>query len=493
MAIYHFAAKIISRSTGRSATAAAAYRAGLDIVDERTGELHAYSRRQGVLDHAVLTPNRAPDWAKDAVSLWNAVEQFEKRKDAQLAREIVVALPHELSLAQNRALLHAYVQDAFVARGMAVQVDIHGPDRDGDQRNTHAHLLLTTRQLTRNGFKAQKARNWNERKTLVAWREQWADHLNRALERAGRSERVDAGSFKARGIEDRAPGSHLGPAASQMERRGEATRIGDENRAAHEFNRLNQQAKVIDLAIERAKRAQAAEQRQAEARKQVLVDRDRQTAEAEQRAIDAGMAHAKALSQGKKADKTGAGWPQLAAQQARHSINDRRHGEPVEAWANRKRAELQSHQLDERGELGRRHDRATLRVQAQLEQTYGGADSAWQAQLAAIRARQARGGLWYSLTQAKQDRADALNLERSLADSAQRQQEVTEALAHRQAAERRALELAHEQAQARLEQQLERAWYSMTREGPSVVEEVKAARQRLERERDRTRDFDRDF
>ena len=259
MAIYHYAMKVIKRSAGRSSTAAAAYRAGLDITDERTGEFHGYANRGGVLDHAILTPSRAPDWAKEAGSLWNAVEEKENRKNSQLARENVVALPHELSFAQNRALLHGFVQEAYIKRGMAAQVDIHQHSAEGDERNIHAHIMLTMRGMSRNGWKEKKARNWNERETLQEWRALWAEHVNRALEQANVKDRVTEKSFKDLGL-DKQPSKHLGPEATEMERRGENSRLGDENRAAHKGNR-----KHAELADQARKIAQEIEQEEAHA------------------------------------------------------------------------------------------------------------------------------------------------------------------------------------------------------------------------------------
>jgi len=248
--------KIIGRSAGRSSTAASAYRAGIRIEDQRTGEIFDYSNKgkDGVLDHALHTPARAPDWAKEASSLWNNVELFEKRKDAQVARENIVALPHELTLEQNRELLGGFIQEAYIKRGAAVQADIHAPDKEGDNRNIHAHLLITTRQITRNGFKAKKPRNWNEKATLKDWRKLWEQHLNRALEKAGHEERVDSRSHEARGL-DEAPSVHMGVEATSMERKGEDTRQGEKNKAVEVFNQnlaqLKEERKVLDLAIHR--------------------------------------------------------------------------------------------------------------------------------------------------------------------------------------------------------------------------------------------------
>lgn len=250
MAIFHFKMQMISRAHGRSATAAAAYRGGYAIEDERTGRTFDYSRRVGVMDDTILVPNRAPEWARNGEDLWNAVELAERRKDAQVARENVVALPHELSYEQNREMLHRFVQEAYVRRGMAAQVSIHGPGKEGDHRNVHAHILLSTRQLTREGFKGTKTRSWNEKGTLEEWREQWANHLNHALEQAGVKERVDHRSYEEQG-KDKMATQHLGPEAASMEREGQRTRIGDHNRAAKEFNRVMELKKTELKEVER--------------------------------------------------------------------------------------------------------------------------------------------------------------------------------------------------------------------------------------------------
>ena len=190
MAIYHFDASVISRSKGRSATAAAAYRTAEVITDHRTGEVHDYTRKGGVLHTEIIAPDNAPAWVHDRSSLWNAVEDAERRKDAQVAREVRVALPSELATEQNADLVRAFVQEQFVARGMIADVALHAPGREGDQRNHHAHIMLTTRAVGPEGFGA-KERDWNAKDLLVDWRQSWAEHVNDTLERYDISERVD--------------------------------------------------------------------------------------------------------------------------------------------------------------------------------------------------------------------------------------------------------------------------------------------------------------
>ena len=196
MAIYHFDASVISRSKGRSSTAASAYRAAERVMDGRTGEVHDYTRKRGVEHCEILTPEYAPDWARDRSSLWNAVEAVERRKDAQVSREVRVALPSELTLEQNRNLVRGFVQAQFVARGMIADVALHAPGREGDQRNHHAHIMLTTREIGPEGFGA-KNRDWNAKELLVDWRSSWADHVNRTLERCHVRERVDHRTLEA--------------------------------------------------------------------------------------------------------------------------------------------------------------------------------------------------------------------------------------------------------------------------------------------------------
>ena len=234
MASYRFSASIIGRSAGRSITAAAAYRAACELTCARYGEHHDYTRKQGVVHSEILMPPIAPAHLRDRATLWNAVEAAERRKDAQLAREVQLSLPHELTPAQRRDLVRSFVSDHFVSHGMIADVSIHAPHRDGDGRNHHAHVLLTMRQVTGEGF-GKKVRDWNAPKQLEAWREAWAHHQNQAFQRLGLSVRVDHRSLEGQGI-DRAPQQHRGAKATAMERRGEATRIGDKNRAIDRQN-----------------------------------------------------------------------------------------------------------------------------------------------------------------------------------------------------------------------------------------------------------------
>lgn len=253
MADYRLSAQVISRGKGQSSIASAAYRAAARLHDERTGETHDYTRKQGVVYSAVLTPDNAPEWMRDRAQLWAAVEAAEKRRDAQLAREVQLSLPHELTADQRRELLVAFVREQFVDHGMIADVAMHAPGREGDERNHHAHVMLTMRSLTGDGF-GNKVRDWNDAETLLRWREQWAHHQNRALEHHGHEARVDHRSFEDRGI-DREPSQHLGPTAADMERKGKRSRIGDENRdrAADNADRADTYRKHWDIEQARSK------------------------------------------------------------------------------------------------------------------------------------------------------------------------------------------------------------------------------------------------
>jgi len=235
LATYRFAAQLISRAKGRSATAAAAYRAGERIRDERTGEVFDYRRRMDVLHRAIYAPSITPELLTERVALWNAVEAAEKRKDAQVAREIQLSLPHELSLLANEGLLRAFVSEQFVGEGMIADVAIHAAHRGGDGRNIHGHVLLTARRLEHDGF-GGKVRDWNERALLERWRSEWAVAVNQALERAAIQERVSHLSYAARGI-DREPEVKQGPIATQMERQGRESKAGRDRRAVRNRNK----------------------------------------------------------------------------------------------------------------------------------------------------------------------------------------------------------------------------------------------------------------
>jgi len=204
MAIYHCSVKIIGRSSGRSSVAASAYRAGQKITDERTGLTHDYSRKNGVAHSEIMLPSHAPNEYKNRAVLWNAVEKIERRTDSQTAREVEVALPIEFTLEENIEVVRNYINDNFVDKGMCADFSIHE-----NKGNPHAHILLTTRDISLEnlGF-GKKNRDWNNVKLLETWRENWAKECNFLLKEKGLQE-IDHRSLEAQGLE-RIPTIHIG-------------------------------------------------------------------------------------------------------------------------------------------------------------------------------------------------------------------------------------------------------------------------------------------
>ena len=310
MAIYHMEAKIISRSTGRSACAASAYMSCSAIYNEYDGVQHNYTKKQGLVWEKVFLPEYAPEEWQDRSILWNAVEEAEKAKDSRLAREFVVALPIELSREHNIALLSDFIQQQFVSDGMCADAAIH----DTDGHNPHAHILLTVRPLDENekwqyktekeylcikngieqGFTAAEFKSvktdgwekqylyhisekkkaylpvsqaegleradkhpkstkfgrqnpisarWNSEEQLKAWREAWADTVNRALERNRIEERIDHRSHAERGLDEQ-PTVHEGVEARAMERKGFVSDRCELNRQIKADNALLKELKM---------------------------------------------------------------------------------------------------------------------------------------------------------------------------------------------------------------------------------------------------------
>jgi ATP-dependent exoDNAse (exonuclease V) alpha subunit len=206
VAIFRFAATVISRSKGRSSVAAAAYRAGEELVDERTGAVHDYTRKSDIQHSEIMAPEGAPDWSLDRPALWNAVEAAERRKDAQLAREVQLALPRELDADRQIALLRGFVRDEFVSRGMVADFSLHDHTGSDGQPQPHAHVMLTMRSIDETGF-GLKVRDWNSDELLVHWREQWAHQANAQLAEAGEEVRIDHRTLAAQRAEAQAQAS----------------------------------------------------------------------------------------------------------------------------------------------------------------------------------------------------------------------------------------------------------------------------------------------
>ncbi len=252
MAIYHFSAKVISRANGSSAVASAAYRSASELHDERLGRSHNFSNKAGVVHSEIMAPEDAPERWRDRETLWNEVEAFEKRKDAQLAREIEFAIPREMSEAQGVELARDFVQREFVDRGMVADLNVHWDVGSDGGAKPHAHVMLSMREVTHDavtrdsvnadaagpegqgapGAFGQKVRDWNSKDLLQGWREAWSEHVNTRLAELDIEARIDHRTLEAQGI-GLEPQHKIGPAGARREDRGEdAERAGDHREIA---------------------------------------------------------------------------------------------------------------------------------------------------------------------------------------------------------------------------------------------------------------------
>lgn len=268
MAIYHLTTKHISRKTGRTATAAAAYRAAAVIHDERTGETHDYRNKRGVLSADCFYVDANGDVNRlDREQVWSAAEQTEKRKDARTAREIVIALPSEMNEQERYALAGGFGEWLSKKFGVGVDVALHAPDKDGDQRNFHAHILMTTRkialdddgkiilgdksdlELSDRDLRKKYGADASGKNFINEIRKKWADGTNRYLEQVGLLDvSIDHRSHAERGLQE-LPSIKMGVAATAMERRGEVSDRGEINRA---IKAANAQYREVQHEIEQA-------------------------------------------------------------------------------------------------------------------------------------------------------------------------------------------------------------------------------------------------
>lgn len=260
IAIYHCSIKIVSRGKGKSAVAAAAYRSGEKLTNEWDGLTHDYTKKGGVVHSEILLPAHAPPAFSDRSTLWNSVELSEKSNNAQLAREVEIALPVELSGEEQTRLVREYCSSQFVSKGMIADFNLH----DTGGGNPHAHILLTMRPLDEKGawlpkskkeyvldengekirlpsgrYKTRKVDlvDWNNRENAEVWRRAWADLANEYLAQNNRPERIDHRSYERQGI-DQIPTVHVGVSATQMEKKGIVTERGELNRNINAANRI---------------------------------------------------------------------------------------------------------------------------------------------------------------------------------------------------------------------------------------------------------------
>lgn len=256
--------KPISRSAGRSMVAAAAYRSGESLTNEQDKREHDYKKRAYDVEFKrVLVPTDRTLSELKRSTLWNAAEAAEKRKDARTGREFVLALPHELDHEQRARLAQDFALELVKRYKVAADVCIHKPAKQGDDRNHHAHILITTRSvsMSEDGSATpilgdKTALEWSDRKRqekglskaadeMKELREKWAELANKALERAGKTERIDPRSNEAQGIE-RIPEEHLGHKMTALERKGVKTTVGNRNRKTQKKNERIKSCSEID-------------------------------------------------------------------------------------------------------------------------------------------------------------------------------------------------------------------------------------------------------
>jgi|GEM_PF-3541023 len=292
MAIFHCQVKNITRSSGRSSVAAAAYRSGTDLTNANDGVRHNYTKKGGVIHSEITIPDHAPAWAKDRSKLWNEVEKIEKTKDARTAKEFELALPNELNKEQQINLTREFAE-YLSNQGMVADWNMHDKhdnkknkdqkefeikvddnyrpidNENNSEKNIHVHMMTTTRPFNQDGTWGQKSRkeyildadgkkikvpnkknpigrptilakcvettDWNNDGKIEEWRASWAKIVNKHLEMAGSKERIDHRSNAERGLEE-LPTIHLGTSATAMERRGEYSELGDRNREIKKYN-----------------------------------------------------------------------------------------------------------------------------------------------------------------------------------------------------------------------------------------------------------------
>src|SRR5579872_4708240 len=248
MAIYHLHVKVIGRKSGSSAVASAAYRSASRLRDERLERSHDFSGKRGVVHSEVMLPENAPEAWRDRERLWNDVEAFEIRKDAQLAREVEFAIPREMSEAQGIELARDFVRREFVDRGMIADLNVHWDMAEDGMPKPHAHVMLTMRQVRVNGDEngfGPKVRDWNRTEMVERWRERWAELANERLAELDIDARIDHRSLEAQDIALE-PQSQIGAPAKRIEVRGIAGEGVDADRAEmHREIARNNGARII--------------------------------------------------------------------------------------------------------------------------------------------------------------------------------------------------------------------------------------------------------
>lgn len=262
MAMFHLSFSMLKRSAGKSSCYLAAYNARERIEDMRTGDVYDYSYRSDLFHHCILAPEHTPfNIIENSAVLWNEIEKIEKRKDAQLSRYFDIAIPVELDNDAKIALVKNYCKRNFVSKGMIADISFH----DLDGHNPHAHVMLTLREITPQGF-GNKNRSWNEHDLMDEWRASWSRMSNRALERIGSANRMDQRSLSAQREEAIALAKAAQEAGRQDIANEQLARAIELNRPA--LTRIDRKS----WHTRRAKGLRAAEQVQATQAKQAAND-----------------------------------------------------------------------------------------------------------------------------------------------------------------------------------------------------------------------------
>ena len=299
MAIYHCTTKTVNRSSGRTAVASMAYRAGEKLKDERTGLTHDFTKKEGVVYTEILS---SLDIELDRCKVWNLAEKSENRKDARTAREWVIALPDELDEEQRKELAREFAQSLVDRYGVVADLAIHAPSKGGDDKNHHAHILLTTRKAeldTENKLvptqKSEIELSNTKRKSLGMGTSQeeikqiratWANLANHALEYAGYRERIDHRSYADQGNQLQAT-IHEGSKVTQMRRKGIDTEISRFNdtikqqnsqqlqyKQQHKEQTLEQGFNRVEKGFEQWKKDQEAKRLELEHKKQLKLQQE---------------------------------------------------------------------------------------------------------------------------------------------------------------------------------------------------------------------------
>lgn len=438
MAIASCSVQVISRSSGRSSVAAAAYRSGETLYNEREGQTYSYARKTDRVYSEILAPSHAPEWVKNREQLWNQVEQIEKRKDSQLAREVMIALPKELSKEQNIALARAYAQ-TFANEGMVADLSIH----DKGDSNPHAHIMLTTRPFNEDGtwgakskeaymldasgekirlkngdYKSRKipTTDWNTPEKLLEWRKLYEDITNAHLEKAGYSMRISVDSYEKQGM-DKIPTVHMGHYVHSLERAGIETKVGTINRQIQAENRereaLKQQldATLVSLEDEQKQQEQLKQleaQKREEARRQEFIRKHTISEEEAQKNFAEWVRQAKEALTQQAAQPEPMGWEALKQEAAKRE----------EAW---KRQEQEAREAEARRAFEQQQRRKFVRP------------SPFERPFRLVRPKRRRGVDWNTMAEALRARQEGHLDWQKLAERAETRRVDWQKLAEKQA------------------------------------------------------------